>query len=216
MKRSMIPLARTARTLFTLTAPLLLPSIMIAQLDRSRPPAPAPPPEVLLAEYESFTLSNGMQVIVVENHKLPLVNVQLRFDIPPVVQGERAGYVDMVGDLLPAGTGLRTKAQIDEEIDRAGAHLYTTNDGVYAGGLKKNLPHILDIVQDVVQNATFPETELERVRQQANQGDSVSPNQLNRAVDHRVASINSSTCQDQRSAYRPLEVLALVPEPLFA
>ena len=160
----MIPLALAARTLFTLTAPLFLPSIMIAQLDRSRPPAPAPPPEVLLAEYGSFKLSNGMQVIVVENHKLPLVNVQLRFDIPPVVQGDKAGYVDMVGDLLPAGTGLRTKAQIDEEIDRAGAHLYTTNDGMYAGGLKKNLPQIMDVLEDVARNATFPETELERVR----------------------------------------------------
>ena len=40
-----------------------------------------------------------MKVIVVEDHKLPLVSVQLRFDVPPIAQREKAGYIDMIGDI---------------------------------------------------------------------------------------------------------------------
>ena len=153
-----------AGILLCLTAFLSFPTRMLSQIDRSRPPAPAPPPQVHLAEYSSFVLSNGMRVIVVENNKLPLVSIQVRFDIPPIVQGDKAGYTEMVGEMLATGTGLRTKNQIDEQIDQIGAQLFTTSDGVYASGLKRHLATMLDIVTDVVTNATFPDKELEKIR----------------------------------------------------
>ncbi|MDQ3101976.1 MAG: insulinase family protein, partial [Bacteroidota bacterium] len=156
--------SRSAPTVLGLAVSLFLPSLMFAQLDRSRPPAPGPPPQVHLAEYSSFTLSNGMRVIVVENQKLPLVSVQVRFDIPPVLQGDRAGYIDMLGEVLATGTAKRTKAQIDEEVDQVGAQFFTTSDGVYASGLKRHLPALLDLVEDVVTNSTFPDKEFDRVR----------------------------------------------------
>src|SRR5690606_27327330 len=56
------------------------------------------------------------------------------------------------------------KDQIDNEVDMLGATLNTTNDGVYASGLKKNLGPLLDVVADVVTDATFPAQEFERVR----------------------------------------------------
>ncbi len=164
MKTGATPIVHGFASLPCLILSLFLPSLMLAQFDRSTPPAPAPPPEVNLAEYGSFELSNGMRVIVVENQKLPLVSVQVRFDIPPVVQGDKAGYVDLFGEMLAAGTGLRTKNQIDEQIDQVGAQFFTNSDGAYASGLKRHLPTILDIVSDVMTNATFPEKELERVR----------------------------------------------------
>ncbi len=164
MRHLLLPLFQGARMGLGLAVALLVPTIMIAQLDRSRPPAPAPPPVVHMGEYSSFTLGNGMRVIVVENHKLPLVGVQVKFDIPPVVQGEKAGYVEMFGDMLAAGTGLRTKVQLDEEIDRLGATMVTANDGMFLSGLKKNLPGLMKIAEDVVTNSTFPDKELERIK----------------------------------------------------
>lgn len=151
---------------------LLAPALMIAQLDRSRPPVPGPAPEVHLGDHASFTLDNGMRVIVVENHKLPMVSVQLRFDIPPVLQGDRTGYIDMVGELLTTGTAgeigprtrTRTKAQIDEEVDRLGASLSATNDGLYASCLKKNLNALLVLFEDVAQHPSFPPAEFEKVK----------------------------------------------------
>ena len=48
-----------------------------AQVDRSQMPKPGPAPEIHLGKYESFTLTNGLKVFVVENHKLPRVSFSL-------------------------------------------------------------------------------------------------------------------------------------------
>ena len=163
--------ARIVRTGLCLAGGLLLPALMNAQnlsrtsgLDRTKAPAPGPAPVVHLGEHTSFLLSNGMRVIVVENHKLPMVGVQVRFDIPPFAQGDKTGFIDMVGDLLTTGAGRRNKAAIDEAVDRLGASLHAASDGVYANGLKKHLPELLGIVGDVVKFPTFPEQELEKAR----------------------------------------------------
>lgn len=151
----------------SLVAGLLVPLSMNAQLDRSSPPAPGPAPVVHLAEHSLTELPNGMRLIVVEDHKLPMVSVQVRFDVPPIVQGDKAGFVDMMGELLTTGTPTRTKALIDERIDALGASLYAGNEGVYASVLKKNLDPLLDILADVVRNPSFPEEELEKAKLRA-------------------------------------------------
>ncbi|MCC6936921.1 MAG: insulinase family protein [Flavobacteriales bacterium] len=143
---------------------LILPLLMNAQLDRSHPPAPGPTPKVSLGEHTTFKLPNGFQVIVVENHKLPLVGVQVRFDIPPITQGQAVGYIDMMGDLLAAGTAKRDKATLDADVDRMGATFFTNSEGAYASGLKRHLPELLDLLTEVVTSPTFPEAEIEKAR----------------------------------------------------
>jgi len=137
---------------------------MTMATDRSRPPAPGPAPRVELDVHAAFTLASGLRAIVVENHKLPLVSVQLRFDVPPIVQGDKAGCIELVGELLASGTALRGKAAIDEEVDRLGAALSTSSEGLYAMVLKRNLPALLDVVRDVVTGPTFPEPEFATAR----------------------------------------------------
>lgn len=137
---------------------------MIAQVDRSKAPEPGPAPAVHLSATGSFTLANGLKVIVVEDHKLPLLSIEVRLDIPPITQGERAGLVDMVGDLLGSGTATRTKAELDEAVDALGAHLGTSHDGIYINGLSKHLESMLQIASDVTIGASFPDAEVEKVR----------------------------------------------------
>lgn len=143
---------------------LVSSSMAFAQVDRSRPPAPGPAPTVNIGQHKTFLLPNGMRVIVVENHKLPLVSVQVKFDIDPILQGDKTGYIDLMGDLLASGTAQRTKQQIDEEVDLLGASLFASSDGVYAECLKKNLPRVLTLVADLVTSPAFPEAELEKAR----------------------------------------------------
>ncbi|MBL7951613.1 MAG: insulinase family protein [Flavobacteriales bacterium] len=166
MNRSALPLPVQAIAAGLLVS-LLAPASMNAQLDRSRPPAPGPAPVVQLGDHTTTELPNGMRLIVVEDHKLPLVSVQLRFDVPPIVQGDKAGFVDLVGELLTAGTPTRTKVRIDEDVDALGAGLFASNDGVYASVLKKNLGPLMDILEDVVQNPSFPEEELVKAKLRA-------------------------------------------------
>lgn len=146
---------------------LLLTSSMNAQIDRSGPPAPMPASTVQLGEHTTAVLPNGLRLIVVEDHKLPLVSVQIRFDVPPILQGDKVGFVDLMGELLATGTPSRTKVDIDQGIDELGASLYASNEGAYASALKRNLGPLLEIMADVVQNPSFPEEELEKARLRA-------------------------------------------------
>lgn len=139
---------------------LLLPVLMTAQLDRSHPPLSGPAPDVNIGHHSMSELPNGMHLIVVEDHKLPLVSVQVRFDITPVHQADKAGYVDLFGELLTAGAGKRSKAEIDRSVDAIGASLYTSGDGLFASVLKKNLEPLMAVVEDVVTKPTFPEQEV--------------------------------------------------------
>lgn len=151
---------RSVRTLTVLGA-LLTPFLMTAQLDRSRPPHAGPAPVVQIGQHTITELSNGMHLIVVEDHKLPMVSVQVRFDVPPIHQGDKVGYIDLFGELLTAGAGKRSKAEIDLAVDAIGATLYAGNDGLFASVLKKNLAPLMDVLGDVVTKPTFPQNELE-------------------------------------------------------
>lgn len=143
---------------------LLIPTLMIAQIDRTKAPAPGPPPQVRVAGSTNSTLPNGMRVIVVENHKLPMVSVQVRFDHPPIKQGGIAGYQDLVGELLTAGTAKRTKEQLDEVVDSLGAQLNGSSDGLFASSLKKNFPELMRLVQEVITAPAFDAGEFEKAR----------------------------------------------------
>ncbi len=43
-----------------------------AQIDRSQQPQPGPAPKIQLDDPQEFVLKNGLRVLVVENHKLPV------------------------------------------------------------------------------------------------------------------------------------------------
>ncbi|NJM93413.1 MAG: insulinase family protein [Cytophagales bacterium] len=133
----------------------------LAQLDRSQLPQPGPAPEINIGSYESFVLKNGLKVFLVEDHKLPQVAFKLVVDRKPLLEGDKAGYSGLAGELLKMGTKSRSKEKIDEEIDFMGASFNTWSTGFYASGLKKNVDGLLGVVSDVLLNPTFPADELE-------------------------------------------------------
>jgi len=133
-----------------------------AQLDRSVRPEPGPAPEIKLEEFESFTLENGLEVIVVENRQNPVVSFQLTLDIDRVLEGDAKGYVSLAGNLMREGTENRTKQEIDEAIDFLGANLSTHSRGMFASSLTRHKHDLLDIMADVLYNPTFPEEEMQR------------------------------------------------------
>ncbi|NPA37775.1 MAG: insulinase family protein, partial [Chlorobi bacterium] len=137
-----------------------------AQIDRTHAPAPGPAPEIKIGDYQSFSLKNGLKVFVVENHKVPMVTYSLSLDNDPVLEGDKAGYVSLTGDLLRAGTSNRTKDQIDEDIDFIGAYLSTSASGIYGRSLKKHSEKLLDIMSDILYNSVFPEDELDKSKKQ--------------------------------------------------
>lgn len=133
------------------------------QLDRSVRPKPGPAPVINIGKYETFTLDNGLQVFVVENHKIPRVTYSLIIDYTPVQEGDLAGLADITGQMLRTGTTSLTKDKLDEEIDFIGASLSTYSTGVYGSGLKKHNEKLLQLMSDVLMNPSFDTAELKKL-----------------------------------------------------
>lgn len=161
-----------------------------APLDRSKVPAPGPAPKIQIGQYQMFTLENGMKMIVVENHKLPRVSYSINLDIDPVLEGDKAGYVEMAGTLISAGTSTRTKAQIDESVDYLGASLQSSSNGIFGNCLKKHNDAFLEIMSDILLNPSFPEEQLEKTRKQTISGLASSKTDPNAISGNLVSVLN--------------------------
>ena len=141
-----------------------------AQVDRSQPPMPGPAPEIQFSKPVSFTLDNGLQVIVSENHEMPLVSFQLKVDADPVSEGDAVGHVSAAGNLIRNGTKNLKKAEIDQAVDFIGGSLNTYTNGLYASCLSKKAEKMLDIISEVVIHPTYPAEEIEKYKKKAISG----------------------------------------------
>lgn len=137
---------------------------------RATPPEPGPAPEFKLGDYNDFTLDNGLKVIVVENHKLPVVSYQLFVDRGPLKEGDIAGVSSITGQMLKTGTENRSKEEIDESLDFIAATLQTTSNGFFASSLKKHSEELLDIATDILYHPNFPQEEFDRIIQTTKSG----------------------------------------------
>ena len=153
--------------IYTLFIALLTISLSAqVTIDRSTAPTPGPARTPEIGSYESFELKNGLKVFVVEDHKLPRITMSLILDRDPIVEGAKAGYVSIAGDLIGAGTANRTKSALDEEVDFMGANFGTGSNSIRVGGLSKYTDQLIEILSDVLLNPSFPEEEFEKLKSQ--------------------------------------------------
>jgi len=121
---------------------------------------------------EEFTLSNGLQVLLLPDSSTPTVTlsgyIKAGSEFDPNQSG---GLASMTADNLMNGTKSKNALQLAQALEDRGASLaFSANrEGVEIGGysLKTDLPVVLQTMADVVQNATFPDRELELSRQRA-------------------------------------------------
>ncbi len=140
------------------------------KLDRSIVPSPGAAPVVQIPEFQSFTIDNGLQIILVENHKLPSVSYQLSVDWDVIIEGDKAGAAEMAGDIVRKGTASKSKAEIDEAMDFIGASFGTSSSGMFGRSLTKHSGELLSLMSDILMNPTFPEEELEKAKTQTLSG----------------------------------------------
>lgn len=137
-----------------------------AQIDRSTPPKPQPNPEINIDIPDVITTENGMKLIVVENHKLPVVSFQLYVDYPTFREGDKAGTGQIFGEMLGSGTESNDKDAFDAKIDYMGADFFPSSRGFYASSLKKHTPKLLELLSEVVMKPSFPQDEFDRIVKQ--------------------------------------------------
>ena len=118
---------------------------------------------------KSFKLANGLTVMLVEQHNLPVVSANL-----VVLSGSEAnppdkpGLASFTADMLDEGTTRRSTLQLAEDVAAIGASLSTSStsdaSGINVRTLKKNADAAFDLVADVALQPSFAAKELDRVR----------------------------------------------------
>lgn len=132
-------------------------------------PAEAAPAAKLSAK--RIVTDNGMTVVLQEAHSLPVVNVQVIIKAGAVLDPEeKAGLAHLTASLLDEGTATRSSTQIADAIDFIGAELSAAGGDDYASAslrvLKKDLATGLALLSDILTRPSFPEPELQRIRQE--------------------------------------------------
>lgn len=158
-----------------------------AQVDRSKVPSSGPAPEINIGEAETFTLDNGLKVFVVKNDKLPRVAFTLVLERDPILEGDKVGYLDFVGQMMMAGTENRSKDELDEEIDFIGASISAGSTSMFASSLKKHQEKTLELMTDVLYNPIFPQEELDKLKKQSLTGLAQSKDDPN-SISSRLSS----------------------------
>ena len=140
-------------------------------VDRSVMPAAAAAPRFGPPSARSLGLSNGMKILYLPKPGLPLVSYGLLLRAGSTTDpADRPGIADMTASMLPEGTSTRSSRQIADEMEMLGSGLGSEIGREFvmlaSETLESNWERSLDIMSDVARNPTFPDEELDRVRDQ--------------------------------------------------
>jgi len=151
-----------------LISSLFLTLIMQAQ-DRTQPTA-GPAPKINLKKPETFSLPNGLKVLVVENHKLPRVSYSLTIDNTPYAEGNKKGVDDLTSSLIGNGSTKTAKDVFNEEIDFLGASIGFYSSGASASGLSKHAKRILELMSEGALMPNFTQDEFQKEKEKLIEG----------------------------------------------
>ncbi len=151
-----------------LLSSLFLTFIMQAQ-DRTQP-KPGPAPKINIKKPETFSLPNGLKVLVVENHKLPRVSFSLTIDNTPYAEGNKKGVDDLTSSLIGNGSTKTAKDPFNEEIDFLGANINFYSSGASASGLSKHAKRILELMAEGALMPNFTQDEFDKEKEKLIEG----------------------------------------------
>jgi zinc protease len=150
--------------------------------------------------------SNGMGVYGIENFELPLVQLRLEIDGGLMMEAtDNTGVSNLLAELMMKGTANKTPEQLEEAIDMLGASISISagreSMDISANALAKNYQATLDLVEEMLLEPRWDETEFELAKQrvlsalaqQSANPNSIAANQFNKLLygsDH-ILSFNA-------------------------
>ncbi len=137
-----------------------------------KPPAPSALRPYVFPRVDQFTLENGLKVIVVENHTVPIVEGRVMIDAGSLREpASKNGLASLAGRLLAEGTGDLSGAEIARRMESMGAS-YTAAGGFSTSfadvvALKNVFADALTLAAQTVIAPSFPESDFNRVKNMA-------------------------------------------------
>jgi zinc protease len=140
--------------------------------DRSAPPKPGPVRPLHLPPLERLSLDNGLDVLLMEKHQVPVVEVVLVVRTGAAADpAGKEGLAAMTADMLDEGAGGRDALALADALDFLGAELTTgaswDDSTVRLRVPVERLTQALPLLADVALHPDFPESELGRLRREA-------------------------------------------------
>ena len=199
--------------------------VMVAQLDRTQKPPAGSASPLRLPEIQRSTLDNGLKIMLVEDHELPVVQMNLVILSGAADDPEgKSGLANLTAQMLDEGTGKRDALTVADDLEYLGARFSVSSgmDGTFASllTLKEYVDQALEIYADVLLNPSFPENEWSRVKtthltallQQKDQPGTMASKAFNRltfgtdhpygrSTDGTEESVNGMTIGDMKEYY---------------
>jgi len=116
-------------------------------------------------------LANGLEIVLAEAHSIPKFHGELYFRAGNALVSSRStGLAEMTATLVRTGTSKRASRQIEEDLRRLGADLGSSagqdTSAIGFAGLSEFAEPLLQLVNELAREASFPENEFERERRQ--------------------------------------------------
>jgi zinc protease len=143
---------------------LMINTMAQIKIDRTKQPKPGPAPVISFADPVMYDMPNGITVLVVENHKLPKVTASYYIDYGPVTEGNKAGNLTMMGQMLNEGTTTMSKAQFDEAVDQIGAEVSLDATGGNASALARYFDKAFILMAEALRKPAFPQESFDKVK----------------------------------------------------
>ncbi len=128
-------------------------------------------PVVKFPDVTQFTLSNGLNVALVQRHAVPVIDMSLMVNAGYAAdQFGKPGLASLAMNMMQEGTKTKNALQLSDALAGLGASLNTYSDldnsYVYMSALKPNFNESLTVFTDVLFNASFPQKNFERVQKE--------------------------------------------------
>src|SRR5262244_1866833 len=161
------------------TGTFALCTLPLAAQEKQAPPAGGPPKPFNVPAHESYTMPNGMKVTLVPYGNLPKVTLSLVLRTGNLNEpADMPGLADMVGKLMKEGTTSKSSQQIAEKAAGMGGALNITvgadESDVTTDVLSDFGAKAAALLADVAQHPLFPESELPRLKTDAERQLSIS------------------------------------------
>ena len=135
------------------------------EVDRSRLPDAEAAASLRFPEIEERELDNGIRVVLARREGLPVTDLVFRFEAGSAGEApEEQGITEFAYQQLTSGTTSLDAAELSTEMERLGTFVRasggTLSSSLTAGGLTENLPEIIALTADILNNPTYPEDQL--------------------------------------------------------
>ena len=140
-------------------------------VDRSSVPVTETFPESKFIKFQKEALSNGLNLVVAKQENIPIVSFNLLLDAGYAAdQYSAPGTSSMVMSMLDEGTEKLDALEISDRASEIGAIISSgagiDTSSVSMNALRENLDDSLKLYSEIILEPSFPDRELERIRNQ--------------------------------------------------